>query len=95
MEDKDERRKRLAAARQARYRARKGAEGLLFGVTITKKDREAVSAPKAQRALALGRELGPALTQAEMEVFRLGRKVHDILKGGGPTAWTLKKLLDL
>ena len=110
MDDKDERKRRLAAARQARYRARKREEGMLFGVTVTNEWLELSKSPIAQKVLSLaknprfqqvlaeGKNLRPALTESELEALRLGQRVQKVLAEGGSKALGLKlamKALDL
>lgn len=90
-ETPEARKKRLAAARQARYVARKQAAGLVVGTTVPQAALDVL--PDVMRVLKLGRRIGPALNAKELATFKLGRKVEGILEEGGPSAWALKKLL--
>ena len=90
-ETPEQRKKRLAAACQARYVERKRAAGLVVGATVPQAALDVL--PDVMRVLKLGRRIGPALNAKELATFKLGRKVEGILEEGGPSAWALKKLL--
>lgn len=93
-ETPEQRKKRLAAARQARYVAKQRAAGLVVGATVRRDLIDAVT-PQVIRALDAGQPLGPALNEKQKEAGRLGLKVQKILAAGGLKAKWLRFALDL
>jgi hypothetical protein len=95
-ETPESRKKRLAAARQARYVERKRASGLVVGAAVPQCVLDALPAltpeviavlpaltPEVVKLLKSGRAIRPALTDEQVSTFKLGQKVQKILRAEG------------
>lgn len=95
-ETSESRKKRLAAARQARYVERKRAAGLVVGAAVPQAVLDALPTltpdvldvipaltPAVIKLLKSGRAIRPALTNEQISTFKLGQKVQEILRASG------------